>query len=179
MIDDVAVLIADYLSGKTDPTKGVNAFLPLVPRRSNDPMPQPVQGFYDDTRDARIIEGEEPDQMPAIVVNVAGDLQLRLLGGSPLAPADTPSKAPLFVLASYITRVQDLPGARIAAGYTMDAVRRSFGALQYAPQAQKITNTTQLIEITRVVERRLFASKGASALLGIVLAQCRVRDLAQ
>lgn len=179
MIDDLAVLFADYLSGKTAGSSGVNTFIPTVTRRTNDPQPPLIQGFYDDTRDAAIIEGNEPDIVPALVVNVAGDAVLRLLGGLPAAPADSPPKAPVLVAISYITRLQDLPTGRIAAGYTMDAVRRSLGALQYSTDVQKTMNTTRLISIDRVVERRLFASKGASALLGIVLAQCRVRDLAQ
>jgi len=179
MIDDLAVLVANYLSGTTDPTVSVNALIPTVSLRANDQMPPLIKAVYDDVRTARIIEGDEPDATPCLVVTVSTDIVIRLLGGQPVAPADSAPNAPVVVAVSYVAAFGDLPKARADAGYTMKAVRRCLGALGTTATAdQKTLNATRLIQIRRVVERRLFASKGASALLGIVLAQCTVRDLA-
>jgi hypothetical protein len=63
-------------------------------------------------------------------------------------------------------------------GYSLTAIRRSIGRFFAADVATRTLNDTLLIGTTQITERRLLASKGNSALMGVVLAVCLVEDLA-
>jgi hypothetical protein len=186
MIDDTVVLFARWLSGAIDATASVNALLPLVARRAGDPAPPQIKTVYNEVEDVWVIQGTDPDLAPSLVVGAANaDASLFSLGGQRGASHDSVSRpqpgipgSPLIIGVSYMVRQTDLVPAVKSAGYTRAAIRRSIAKLEEADQSLRILNNTQFLATHQITERRLLASKGNSALMGVVLAVVTVRDLA-
>jgi len=124
-------------------------------------------------RTDEIVLGQEPPEIPALVVYAAGDAALTNLGG-----ATEPSVGQRVVLAiAYL--MLDSAGAdgKRDAGYTLAAVRRSLARLNAEPQSVRTRNVSLLVDIDDLTERRIGATKGRCALAGVVLARCRMEDL--
>lgn len=185
MLDDAVVLMARWLNGDIDAAASVNTLLPNVARRAGDPVPKQIAAVYNEVETAAIIQGNEPDATPALIVNANADVSLMSLGGERGAatvgigrPQPGLTGSPLILAVSYAIRLTDaVIGARNA-GYTLKAVRQSIGLFNSASEANRTLNNTFILGTLQVTERRLLASKGNSALMGVVLAVCLVRDLA-
>jgi hypothetical protein len=185
MLDDSVVLLSNWLKGAIDPAGGINAILPSVSRRGTDVQPPAIAAVYNEVEDEWIIQGNEPQEVPALIVAANADLSLYSLGGQKGATADSVSRpqpgiagSPLVLSVSYAIRLTDQVPAVKGAGYTLTAIRRAIALLERASIAQRTLNTTLFLGTHQITERRLLASKGNSALLGVVLAVCTVRDLA-
>ena len=183
MLDDTVVLFAQWMNGDIDPTASVNALLPNVARRSGDRAPPTIGAVYDEVRTEWIIQGNEPDVTPSLIVAANADVSLYSLGGlRGTATESEQSKSggfsPLVIAVSYAVRQTDIGVSVTDSGYTLKAIRQSIGRLHGAPIAQRTLNNTVLLDTRQITERRLVASKGNSALMGVVLAVCVVRDLA-
>jgi hypothetical protein len=185
MLDDAVVLLAMALNGDLDASYSVNALLPAVSRRAGDAAPPLIAAVYDQVRTKAIIQGEEPDAVPALVVTANADLSLYTLGGerTPASigvarPQPGLAGSPLILSVSYVIRLTDAVPAAPNTGYSLTAIRRSIGRFFAADEATRTLNDTLLLGTTQITERRLLASKGNSALMGVVLAVCLVEDLA-
>lgn len=185
MLDDSVVLLANWLRGDIDPTASVNALMAKVARRGADAVPTPIQAVYNEVEDAWVIQGNEPDTTPALIVAANTDVSLYTLGGerSPATegvgrPQPGLVGSPLILAVSYAVRQTDVVLSVKNAGYALTAIRQSIGRLMQASIKSRTLNNTVLIGTRQVTERRLLASKGNSALMGVVLAVCLVRDLA-
>jgi hypothetical protein len=186
MIDDTVVLFARWLSGAIDAAASVNTLLPLVTLRAGDPAPPQIKTVYNEVEDRWIIEGTDPDLTPSLVVGAGNaDASLFSLGGQRGASHDSVQRpqsgiagSPLVIGVSYMVRQTDLVPAVKSAGYTRAAIRRSIALLEQASQTNRTLNNTLFLATRQTTERRLLASKGNSALMGVVLAVVTVRDLA-
>ena len=185
MLDDSVVLMARWLRGDIDATASVNALLPNVARRGSDAQPPLLAAVYNEVEDEWIIQGQEPDALPALIVSANTDVSLYALGGLRAPASEGVQRAqpgiagsPLILAISYAIRQTDSVLSVKNAGYTLTAVRQSIGRLMQASESQRTLNNTFLIGTRQITERRLLASKGNSALMGVVLAVCMVRDLA-
>jgi len=177
MIDDLTVLVADWLASGVDANgfaASVNALLPNIERRAGDPAPQLLAGVYDDVRTDEIVLGQEPPEIPALVVLAMSDAALLPLG----AATDDFSSTNLLLAVEYVMLDAAGMSGKRDAGYALKAVRRSLGLLNAATQSVRTSNVSLLVKITQMTERRIGATRGRCALAGVVLARCHMEDLA-
>jgi hypothetical protein len=173
--DDLVHLLVNWLSD-ANTESGVNAILPTIARRPNDPPPEAITAVLSDITDDRIAMGKEllDGDHPALVVYV-GEPELRPLGGDKV-PSNVPNVA---FSVTYAQRHELGADANVAAGYTMEAVRRSLNALNRAKVPVRRVRDTELTMITAIAEGRIRQAIGRSALVAAVVGRARARDLTQ
>jgi len=170
---EVVRLVTDALN---DPTTGVNAQLPGVPRDADDAMP-PNVNIYDETNDDFVIERLPPPKLPAIYVMLDGTITTT---GQYLAGTYRETTRSVFVTLRYIVSNQDHVRGAADADYTMRAAVRAIAAMFYAGgQKTPVRNSIAILTLTSMSYIPARESVGDATVAGaLVIEFNRVRDTA-
>lgn len=173
MLREIALLLTDALR---DPTYGVLATLPSVPRAANDPDPIGRAGtiyVVNEYDTEQVALGGDLDIIPALIVlidgpaDVAGDRGRGQVGET------------VRVTVLYYDRADNLLRAKAAGAVVMRAVRKCLNRYcGRTSQEDRTLHQIRLLEVTRLMEARYpDERRGKATLTGGVQATIRVLDL--
>jgi hypothetical protein len=156
-----------------DSTYGVNALLNAVPRSPEHNLPTPV-AIYTDLSDEDVAADRDPNVVPALVVVVDSATSSRPVQGRPAVEMDS-----VTVAIAYVDRDRSLIRSKLDGGYTLRAVRQSMTLLQACRDDNyRVLNKIKLITVNQITEYRVTGTVGRSTLLGFILVEVHIQDLA-
>lgn len=173
MRSEIGRMVRAWLAAAPDGAD-VNTLLALVPRDVGDPAPAAVALFAEETIDEWLATGQEPPQTPCLGV-LAGEAQPAVRLGQ--GPVQEVYDGVEVVVALWATRTAGAAGIRDGRA-ALRAVRQSLNRLNAAPVALRRRNEVELTTITSLSDEAMTSGMGPAALVGAVVATCRVRDLA-
>lgn len=160
-----------------DPTHGVNALLPTIPRFPGHAQPPAIVTFADQTEDPAVALGDVPGPYPAIGVHIADHDEKWMARLSDDPVVHDAGDGDVGVVARYCTTDIESPQAFLMAGYTLRAMALSLRRLMGFPGATaRVANQVQLIEPRGVFFPRIYQKVGSIYTVGAVLARWGVRD---
>lgn len=169
---EILRMIADELR---DPTHGVNALLPTVPRDAADPQPPLLKNVYDETRTGWLARGELPEELrvvaenPFLVVTMLGDLDV---GGRsrPSEHAGGLVRATFRVTVQYVTHEALTELGEQDGLYTGRAVRSVLQTL-FGPSraAARARNGVQMEVLQNITELNVFDSVEDKTVIGNIV----------
>ena len=156
-----------------DETFGVNNLLSQVPRSEEHDLPTPVT-IYTDLSDDDIAADREPPSTPALVVVVDSATVSQPVQGRLAVEMSN-----VTVAIAYVDRDRGMIRSKLDGGYTLRAVRQSMTLLQACrDDAYRLMNSIKILKVNQITEYRVTGSVGRSTLLGFILVELHVQDLA-
>lgn len=160
-----------------DPTHGVNALLPAIPRFPGHAAPGAILTFADQTENPEVALGGVPGPYPAIGVHLADHDEKWMARLSDDPVVHDAGDGDVGVVARYCTDNVESADAFKVAGYTLRAMALSLRRLMGLPgAAARVANQFQLIEPRGVFFPRMYQKAGSIYTVGAVLVRWGVRD---
>lgn len=169
---EVIRCIADELN---DPTYGVNAVLPTIPRDSGDEQPPQIYAVYDETRHGWLARGELPKEMkdsaknPFLVVMMLGDLSY---GGRsrPTSEQTKVVRADFQVTVQYVTNASLTQRGEQDGIYTGRAIRGVLNRLFSPDRASaRQRNGVQLEVLKDITALNVFETVEDNTIIGSIV----------
>lgn len=168
--NEVTMMMERWLK---DETFGVNALLLNVPRSEEHDLPEPVV-IYTDLSDEDIAADRDPPATPALVAVVDSATTSRPVQGRLAVEMES-----VTVAIAYVDRDRGMIRSKLDGGYTLRAVRQSMTLLQACRDDNyRMLNRIKILKVNQITEYRVTGSVGRSTLLGFVLVELHVQDLA-
>lgn len=180
---EVVRMVADWLR---DPTNGVNAQIPGVPRDEGDEQPpeMPVvesedgesPAIYDATRHEWVARRQDPPNLPCLYITTEGPVDLH---GEELTNNYRDTESPMVVAVRYLVAETDLHKGIAAGEYTLRAALRSIKALMAQENdSARTRNLVCVYALDRASYHPVTEAVGNSRVAGALTLEFSVRDAA-
>lgn len=155
-------------------TRGVNSKLPDVPRDAGDDLPSNIAAVYDVTKDAHVVNRQEPPQIPCLYVMSEGAV---IIDGEQMIGTYRDTTEPVAVVVRYLASKHDLARALQDGDYTLRAVARSIHDLmEQANDADRTRNFVIVWHLVRMTYVPVQETVGEAAVAGALVLEFDVRD---